>query len=226
MVDLRIQNNLYYVILLVIFIIVFGFIFVLKLNSEKDRKLELIIGISASVSIVLVMYNMIITTHSNIRIEKNRNAHITLENIQRNWLAPQIELSQNYPEGFFLFKSMTPDADHGTYEPMEYDPAKRMQIEIAASIRIFQAIEDFLTIGTHGETGTYVWINNFLMWLQSPILKNNWNTLSFNYSSDTRELIELLILESDKLIVKRKKNGTLISQDYDDVSKKIKVNFR
>ena len=95
------KNELTTVIIMVISIVILGFAYVIRLKTQKDRKLELIIGISAGVSIILVMYNIIITTHSNIRIEENKNAHITLENTQRNWLAPQHELSKDYPEGFF-----------------------------------------------------------------------------------------------------------------------------
>lgn len=226
MTKFLIEYNLYIILLAVVTIIIVGFVFVKKLNTEKDRKLELIIGITAGVSIIMVMYNLILNTHSNNRIEENRTAHITLENIQRNWLSPQIELSQAYPEGFFLFKSMTPDLNHDRFEPADYDPAKRNQIEIVSSIRVFQAMEDFLTIGSHDLTGSNVWINNFLMWLQSPILQKNWKTLSFNYSKDTREMIERLILESNKLVQIRLKKGPLTNQDYDEVSENFKVMFR
>lgn len=226
MTKFLIEYNLYFILLAVVTIVVVGFIFVKRLNTEKDRKLELIIGITAGVSIIMVMYNLILNTHSNNRVEENRTAHITLENIQRNWLSPQMELSQAYPEGFFLFKSMTPDVNHEDFEPIIYDPAKRKQLEIVSSIRVFQAMEDFLTIGSHDLTGSNVWINNFLMWLQSPILKEHWKTLSFNYSKDTREMVERLILESDKLAQKRIKKGKLTNQDYDNISGNFKVIFR
>lgn len=221
-----IESKLLYVLITVVIIILIGVIYIIKLNTQKDRKLELIIGLTAGVSIILVMYSLILTTHSNIQIEKSRNATTTLENIQRNWLSPQIELSQSYPEGFFLYKSITPDADHGNTAPIEYDPAKRAQIEIATSIRIFQAIEDYLTLGSHDLTGSNVWINNFLMWMQSPILRKNWKSLSFNYSIDTRKLIERLISESNKLIHKREKKGILTSEDYDHISTNFEVTFR
>ena len=65
------EGDLTYVIIIVIAIVIGGLFFVMKLKAEKDRKLELIIGISAGVSIILVMYSMIISTHSNIRIEEN-----------------------------------------------------------------------------------------------------------------------------------------------------------
>ena len=226
MVKFIIENNLYFILLAVVGILVVGFSYVKNLNNEKDRKLELIIGIVAGVSIILVMYSLILNTHSNNRIEKNRIVHITLENIQRNWLSPQTDLSNAYPEGFFLFKSLTPDAYHGNIEPAEYDRAKRKQLEIVSSIRIFQAMEDFLTLGFQDITGKNIWINNFLMWLQSPILKKNWKTLSFNYSKDTREMIQRLIIESDKLVLKRQIKGSLTNKDYDDISEKFNIVFR
>ena len=70
------------------------------------------------------------------------------------------------------------------------------------------------------------WINNFLMWLQSPILKKNWRLLSFNYSSDTREMVNRLLLESDKLVELRKQNGKLSNEDYDEISKDFDIEFR
>lgn len=226
MLSFIMESNLFYIILIVIAILITGVVYVRRLSSEKDRKLELIIGLSAGVSIILVMFNLILTTHSNNRIEENRIAHNTLENIQRNWLSPQIDLSKNYPEGFFLYRSMTPDADYGTEEPLAYDAAKRKQIEIATSIRVFQAMEDYLTIGSHDLTGNNVWINNFLMWIQSPILRNNWKSLSFNYSLDTRKLVERLIIESEKLNLIRQQKGFLTNKDYDEISSNFIIKFR
>lgn len=226
MINFFIENNLFLILITTVIIIAVGCLFVKKLDTKKDRKLELIIGITAGVSIILVMYNLILSTLSNNRIEENRIAHITLENIQRNWLSPQLELSKAYPEGFFLYKSITPDADYGGFEPAVFDPAKRKQVEIASSIKIFQAVEDYLTIGSNDITGKGIWVNNFLMWLQSPILERNWKKLSFNYSKDTRELVERLIIEGKKLALKRKKNGVLTNHDYDEISNTFKVKFR
>jgi hypothetical protein len=64
------------------------------------------------------------------------------------------------------------------------------------------------------------------MWMQSPILRRNWQHLSFNYADDTREFVAGLISKSDELIVLRKKKGTLSGNDYDAISKKLIVHFR
>jgi hypothetical protein len=121
---------------------------------------------------------------------------------------------------------MTPDANLGAATPILFDSIKRNQVEIFSSIRVYQAMEDFLSTGAYDITGNYVWINNFLMWMQSPILRNNWSKLSFNYAEDTRAFVEKLILESDKLIELRKKKGKLTSADYDDISKNISIQLR
>jgi hypothetical protein len=192
----------------------------------KKQKTRVNNGITAGVLIIMVMYNLTLNTHSNDRIEKNRTTHNTIENIQRNWLSPQIDLSRDYPEGFFLFKYLTPDADHGAYEPTLYDPKKRIQIEIVTSIGIWQAMIDFLTLGSDDATGKNIWVNNILIWLQSPIFKKNWKVLSFNYSKDTRVLIDRLIAESEKLALIGKKKGKLTKNDCDDVSDNFSVIFR
>lgn len=220
------DQGIYLILILIAIFLLIGYFSVYRLKTEKDRKIELIIQILAAVSVVLVAYNLILSTQSNKRIEENRNADITLRNIQRNWLSPQVELSKLYPESYFLYRSMTPDSDYCGLEPEVYDPVKRKQIEIAYSFRIFQAMEDFLTIGSHDLTGKYVWINNFLMWMQSPILREHWEVISYNFSLDTREIIERLNKESDALISKRECYGFITSKDYDEVSKEFEVYFR
>lgn len=121
---------------------------------------------------------------------------------------------------------MVPDADFGMEVPGKYDLVKRNQLEVYYSLRVFQSMEDFLTTGKYDSTGKDVWVNNYLMWMQSPILRNYWRKLSFNYSKDTREFVGKIIEESDKLIALRKKKGRLMDRDYDSISVQIEVDFR
>ena len=226
MIEFIFEKGIYVILVIGAVFLTLGCLLVIRLKTEKARKIELIVEILAAVSVVLVAYNLILSTESNKRIEENRIAHITLENIQRNWLSPQIELSALYPESYFLYRSITPDSDYCQLEPEYYDPARRKQIEIAYSFRIFQAMEDFLTIGSRDVTGKYVWINNFLMWMQSPILREHWNRVSFNFSKDTREMINRLIIESDALMARRALLGKLMPEDYDSVACRFVVHFR
>jgi hypothetical protein len=215
-------------IISIVFIVTYiiGYELIRRLEIAVDKKYELSLRLMASLSFFLVIYNIYVSVRSNNRIETNRAAYNTIENIQRNWLEPQKELLQNYPEGYFLYSSMVQDADFGVEKPLKFDATKRKQLEVYYSLRVFQSMEDFLTTGKYDETGQYVWVNNFLMWMQSPILRFYWTKLSFNYAQDTREFVEKIIVKSDALIALREKKGKLTSQDYDAVSVKIRVDFR
>jgi hypothetical protein len=60
------------------------------------------------------------------------------------------------------------------------------------SIIIFQSFEDFLTANQNDETGDYVWLCNYLQWVNSPILENRWNVLKSNYANTTIKFGDLL----------------------------------
>jgi hypothetical protein len=53
---------------------------------------------------------------------------------------------------------------------------------------IFQSWEDFITSSKVDETGDIVWINCFIPWCNSKLLKNNWTVLKSNYAPTTQEL--------------------------------------
>lgn len=220
------QNETVIIFIALAIIWLIGYIYIKRFDISSDKKFDLGIRNIAAMSVILVSYNIFISVRSNNRIEKNRITYNTLTNIQLNWLNPQQELFKSFPEGYFLYASMTPEGGFGTSTPKEYDSLKRKQLEVFYSIRIFQSMEDFLSTGSYDVTGSAVWLNNYLMWMQSPILRENWKNLNFNYSPDTRVLINRLIKKSDFLISLRKRKGHLESKDYDKISKKFKIAFR
>ena len=220
------ENQTLFIFTFVLLLWLVGYYFILKLDVPRDKKFELTIRNIAALSVFLVTYNIYLNIRSNNKIEKNRISYNTLQNIQHNWLEPQQELLNYYPEGYFLYSSMTQDEQFQVPPPEKFDAAKREQVEVYNSIRIFQAMEDFLSTGSYDITGSYVWINNFLMWMQSPILRKHWERLSFNYSDDTREFVRRIMHKGDKLILLRKIKGRLEPADYDLVSKNFPVKFR
>jgi hypothetical protein len=175
-------------------------------------------------SVLLITYNIFITIRFNKDLEQNRLSYNTLTSIQTNYLLPQQELLNNYPEGYFLYASMNQDTDLGANKPTQYDPIKRNQVETYCALRIFQSMEDFLSIDHCNEAGLYVWINNFLMWMQSPILQKKWTALQSNYAKDTRELVNHIIERAQELSDLRAQKGQLTAHDYDAISKKVKTN--
>lgn len=207
-------------------ITVLGFFVISKFEVSGIKKFELLVSYLGGISVILVIYNLYITIQSNDRIEKNRIAYNTIENIQKNYLAPQQELLDLYPEGYFLYASMNQDTDLQNYAPVKFDPVERRQVEVYASLRIFQAMEDFLSTAAYDLTGNYVWICNFLMWMQSPILQHNWSKLRFNYALDTQELVERIIVQANHLVELRKEKQKLSSDDYQSIAKNMVIHYR
>lgn len=60
------------------------------------------------------------------------------------------------------------------------------------SIKMFQAWEDYLTLASVDETGSYVWMANFVQWAKSDVLKKNWDVLKSNFSITTIEFGDFL----------------------------------
>jgi hypothetical protein len=216
----------YQFIIICALIIVVGIVIIYKFNIDPVDRFRLVISYLGGVSVLLVIYNLFITFQFDKAIEKNRIVYNTVSNIQNNFLKPQKELVDYYPEGYFLYRSMNPDVDLKADEPKSYDPIKRKEIETYASLRIFQSMEDFLSTASYDITGIYVWVNNYLMWLQSPILQAHWTILGFNFAKDTRAFVNRLIEKANDLIALRKQKGSLSIADYDAISDNFEVKYR
>lgn len=218
------ESNIFLIISIVVAIA--GYVIIKRFHVSSPRKFELLLTYLGGISVLLITYNIYIDMRSNKIIEKNRMAYNTLENTQRNFLLPQKELIDNFPEGYFLYASMNQDTNLEQFVPKTFDPVKRQQLEVYCSIRFFQAMEDFLSTAAFDITGSYSWINNFLIWLQSPILQEYWKDVSFNYADDTYEFVNSLIEKANGLRELRKKKGKLTREDYVSISKNFKFTAR
>ena len=200
-----------------------GYYVVNRFNTTKVERFRLIIQYFGGISALLVIYNLYMSMTSNERIEAHRMSYNTLENSKRNYLGPQKELIKLFPESYFLYASMNQDTDLNKSLPKEFNALKRQQVEVYGALRVFQAVEDFITVRKYDTTGTYVWINTFLMWFQSPILQHYWKILAFNNADATNKLINNIIEKSNKLVEIRNKKGELTAQDYNAISKNFNI---
>lgn len=204
--------------------IIIGWAIVKRFKDLTDiKRFELIVSYFSGMAVFLITYNIFITIRFNKDLEQSRIAHNTLENIQNNFLMPQKELLNNYPEGYFLYASMQPESNLSQNMPTTHDPIKRKQVERYCSQQIFQSMEDFLSIYHYNKDELYVWINIFLAWMQSPILQDQWQLLQFNYAEDTRQLVDQIIYGAKILYDLRSKKGMLTAGDYDRISKKFNM---
>ena len=74
-------------------------------------------------------------------------------------------------------------------------------------ILIFQSFEDFLTSTKMDETGDYVWISNYIQWVSSPILEQQWSVLKSNFANTTISFGDLLFNQVRNIKI----------QDYNDI---------
>ena len=74
-------------------------------------------------------------------------------------------------------------------------------------ILIFQSFEDFLTSQKMDETGDYVWISNYIQWVSSPILEQQWSVLKSNFANTTISFGDLLFNKVRNIKI----------QDYNDI---------
>ena len=74
-------------------------------------------------------------------------------------------------------------------------------------ILIFQSFEDFLTSHKMDETGNYVWISNYIQWVSSPILEQQWSVLKSNFANTTISFGDLLFNQVRNIKI----------QDYNDI---------
>jgi|GEM_PF-1967477 hypothetical protein len=206
-------------VIIFLIIILAGYIVIERFHVTPLRKFQLIVSYLGGLSALLLTTEIYFEITSANRIEKNKIAYNTLDNVQKNFLAPQQELLNHFPEGFFLYASLNPDVNFDGYEPTEYNRSKRKQLEVYSALRIFQAVEDFVSTAQYNVIGNYVWINGFLMWLQSPILQDYWPIFAFNYAADTRAIIDQLIVHASQLRALRIQKGKLEDSDYDSISK-------
>jgi hypothetical protein len=218
------STTAFFVVFIVIGLI--GYLIINRFKVAPIKRFQLIVSYLGGLSALLITINLYINIKSNERIERNRLSYNTLTNIQRNYLDPQKELLDKFPEGYFLYAEMTPDIDFSANAPKTFDESKRKQLEVYMALRIFQSMEDFLSTSAYDITGNYVWINNFIMWMQSSLLQHYWNELSFNYAEDTREMVGRIITQADYLREARKQKGKLTNSDYDEISKKFVVYAR
>jgi hypothetical protein len=198
--------------------IVAGIYFIVCQQISAVKQFQLIIMYLGGVSVLLISFNLYFNIKSNKKIEENRIAYDTIENVQNNYLDPQKELLDYFPESYFLYVSMNQDMQFTEKPTQNYDHAKRKEVELYGSLRVFQAMEDFLTTAPFDVTGSYIWLNVFLLWMQSSILQQHWKKLSPNFDGDTQEFIDLIIKKARELAELRKKKGTLTNKDYDAIS--------
>ena len=186
---------------LVIFSMVLTFVFYLiflaskKAGSFLDRftgKMTVLTGFLAAFGIYLT-YRIF-----EAQVE-NLSNDITLRLIDRSWIEVNELIHLNVKKCPRLVNSLY----YSWQKPFQDNNSKPFQDNNSnndddwtscnyLSIKIFQAWEDYLTLSNMDETGSYVWLANFLQWTHSSELEKEWNVLKANFSLTTIEFGDFL----------------------------------
>ncbi len=183
-----------------------------NLTSSFTEKLVLVSSIFIPIGIYLT-YTIFSRQIQELRI------NATFRSVDRSWLSINkqfIEYSDKCPN---LINSLSYDWQINSLGKKSYKLSQEEDEWVASnyiSNCIFQAIEDFMVSSILDETAPEVWISNFIPWMNSKILNNNWSVLKANYAPRTIELSDYLFE-----IVSKNRNNTKNSADVDKLAKDI-----
>jgi hypothetical protein len=170
------------VILLMIFM---WFVVRKKKGSMLDRytgKLEVIGSLFIPLGIFLT-YRVFTLQHESM------GRDTTYKLIDRGWLDVNKNMVKFYKDCPKFINSLYFDWQRKVMGPTEAPQGEDKWYAVNyMSILIFQAWEDWLTSAQVDQTEHEVWINNFLTWANSDILRENWAVLKSNYSPTTQRV--------------------------------------
>lgn len=180
--------------LFVLIISIIAAIFI-KPHSFHSSRTFVFISIMASLAVVILAGNIFLTT-INMEIQRKiNNAQFTKQAIDKLWLYPNqllITEKQARPEFLASFYYNNPALYRLTKDLHTTPTTESTLQEQYISIALIQCWEDYLTLRELDQTGDQVWLYNFIQWAQSPYLKNDFNTLKYNFAPTTIKFGELL----------------------------------
>ena len=181
------------IISLVSFIILFIFAYYISSQGKKSFHFKLTsnLALIAQIFIPLCMFLTLQVFIIQLGV-LSRNS--TFEVIDRSWLAVNEKIKTEYNECPNLINSLYFDWQLKKLGDIDNQIKRKdrwYSVNYISNL-IFQSWEDFITASSSDQTGTYVWMNNFLQWTNSEILKESWSVLKGNYSNTTQEFGDYL----------------------------------
>jgi len=194
-------------LVLFVYLVFFSmFIFILWYVSKKYRRdspififVEKILSLPA-----LFLPFGIYLTYKVLKMQIDNIARDgTFKIIDRGWILINKSLSENYDKCPYFInsiyydwqkKEMTKTYTKNTNKPNNDNWATVNYI----STIMFQSWEDFLTSLSVDQTGSVVWMANYLQWSQSKELKKIWDVSKPNYAIGTQLFGDFLFSQKDK----------------------------
>ena len=160
-----------------------------------------LIGTMVGAIIFIYQYNQSKNAEAASRL------NVTIAELQSDWIDLETMFITNYPYLNRLYDQIYPNnrilsESHATLTTNE-EIDKRDVFEVHMSTILFQIVENIYlqNIKSDQYRGSnpqnLAWINKFVSWFKSPILREQWQFRKKFYGSDTQQFVDTVLLKSE-----------------------------
>jgi hypothetical protein len=204
---------------LIIIVMVTGYMWLLQ-PDENSMVLRLLQNMGR-LGVLFVAVNF----YSELQIKerefyRNRSRD-TVKVVDILWERIEKLFDDHYPNGVELWNETHPDSDP-LPPSSNQDIARRRWTELRISRAIFQACENYLTLGGIDSTSKSCWLRIFTQMFRSPTLRRIWASERLSFSEDAQRFVDDII-EAARLIPRK---GTAAQSDYDRIVGDFEVPLR
>lgn len=216
-------------IMLIIMFVLIMILIIFTLNATPEsptaKKFAMITSGISTITLLLAAFVVLRKIKISKEEKQNKNSRITIENQEKSWTFPFREMLKEYPESLPLLKSLSNDSLDDIQIPKDIDVNKMKLVNYTWSQYFIQIIENFLSSTNFDNANETTWINIFIQWISSNIIRNYWNKNYMNYDEKTRKFIDKLVKTSTKFInMKLKLQRQLTDEEWKNLSKDVNYN--
>lgn len=184
----------YKLIYLILFIQIFSFFFILFSFLYKENTIINRFITKINVLSDFLIGTGIILTYLLFRNTYNKTIIDTTLSMNDDFIKIHKEFSDNYDKcPNFISSLKFKFQDESNNNDNDNDQNENQITINYISNLIFSSIEDYLVSSSMNKTSDSVTISSFLSYFSSKRLRSQWNVMKFNYQTQTKMLIELLI---------------------------------
>ena len=183
-------------------------------------------GSLGAIALVITVWDRSSKQLSDIQVKRQQLAYDELSNQERNFVGLVKEIQANFPESLELYWQMfdtyttadIPSMHTQATLAVSQDDASIVKARLvteALSLKVFQTVENFLTIAGLIIPSTQVeWMSRLIMWFRSPILQQSYSKYKQYYSADAVSFMDQLVDQAHNLQSMIDSGAKLTPQDY------------
>ena len=213
------------VVYLSVFIVVALYIWLTR--PDEGHGLLRLLHHLGQLGVVLVAVNFYSKLRSREREYQRSRSRDTLLAVTELWEKLERDFDATYPYSVALWNETHPEA---VPLPCPWNAsldaafsARRKWAEKRVTRAIFQACENYLTLGIFDSTQEACWLRVFLQLFRSQTLQRSWLEERQNFSDDAAAFVDSLVSAAEGLGLLR---GALSRNDYEEAAASIRIPLR